>query len=278
MDGAGREFPAGFDQEFVSQEGHRGYFGRNVLKGLVDGMEGFLEEKRRTPGFRSMGPAALCGFLWLDDPELAACLARFDNVCVVVSKQGRSARDLAKLGKLKPLADGDNGILASAFAGLTGLNWRTDGRAPVVGPGSSMADLVIPPVRTIGFRKKADLVPILHTKIVLLGEMWWHDEDGMGGVADVTGFRPERLWVGSTNGTARSRKSLEFGMWLDDPQALQAAEAFLVQLMAHSEALDPDSDLFDPELLPVEFDDYAFASYGAELTPEWDEDDGEPLV
>ena len=62
-------------------------------------------------------------------------------------------------------------------------------------------------------------------------------------------------------------------MWLDDPQALQAAEAFLVQLMAHSEALDPDSDVFEPELLPVDFDDEAFATYAAEFSPEGDESD-----
>jgi hypothetical protein len=273
MDANGREFPPGFDQEFVTQGGHRGYFGRNVLKGLVDGMEGFLAEKRSTPGFRSMGPAALCGFLWLDDPELADCLARFSSACVVVSKQGRSERDVAKLGKLKPLADGDNGMLARAFAELTGLDWREEGHAKVVGPGAPMPDLVIPPVRTIGFRRKGPMVPILHTKIVLLGEMWWHDEDGLGGVADVIGFRPERLWVGSANGTHRSRSSLEFGMLLDDPQALRAAEAFLVQLMAHSEALDPDSDVFEPELLPVDFDSEAFAAYAAEFSPEVDESD-----
>jgi hypothetical protein len=93
---AGGEFLAAFDQEFVRQDGQPGYFGRNVLKRLVDGMVDFLEEKRRTPGFRSMGPAALGGFLWLDDSELADCLARFSHTCVVVSKQGRSERDLAK--------------------------------------------------------------------------------------------------------------------------------------------------------------------------------------
>lgn len=49
MNQDGLEFPARFDQEFVLQDRQRGYFGRNVLKGLVDGMEGFLEEKRRTP-------------------------------------------------------------------------------------------------------------------------------------------------------------------------------------------------------------------------------------
>ncbi|MGA6159937.1 hypothetical protein ACPEIC_42160 [Stenotrophomonas sp. NPDC087984] len=86
MNQDGLEFPATFDQEFVLQDRQRGYFGRNVLKGLVDGMEGFLEEKRRTPGFRSMGPVALGGFLWLDDSELTGCLARFAHTCVVVSK------------------------------------------------------------------------------------------------------------------------------------------------------------------------------------------------
>nr|WP_159059625.1 hypothetical protein [Streptomyces antibioticus] len=85
-----------------------------------------------------------------------------------------------------------------------------------------------------------------------------------GRVTDVIGFRPERLWVGSANATARSRHNLEFGMWLDDPHALQAAQTFIVQLMAHSEALDPDSDLFQPELLSVDFDDEAFAEYAAE--------------
>jgi hypothetical protein len=32
------------------------------------------------------------------------------------------------------------------------------------------------------------------TKMVLLGEVWWHDEDDFG-TADVIGFRPQRLWI-----------------------------------------------------------------------------------
>ncbi|MFC9055136.1 hypothetical protein ACFYO6_39090 [Streptomyces anthocyanicus] len=88
MNKDGLEFAATVDQEFLQQNGHRSHFGRNVPAGLVDGMDSFLEEKRRTPGFRSMGPVALGAFLWLDDPELAACLARFAHTCVVVSKQG----------------------------------------------------------------------------------------------------------------------------------------------------------------------------------------------
>ncbi|MFB7598561.1 hypothetical protein [Streptomyces sp. NPDC056160] len=50
-------------------------------------------------------------------------------------------------------------------------------------------------------------------------------------------------------------------MWLDDPQALEVAQTFLVQLTAHSEALNPDSDLFQPELPTMDFDNEAFAEY-----------------
>ncbi|GGV58746.1 hypothetical protein GCM10010228_04910 [Streptomyces massasporeus] len=48
-------------------------------------------------------------------------------------------RDLEKLGKLKPLADGDNGMPTSVFAGLTDLDWRENDRAKVLGPGSDRA-------------------------------------------------------------------------------------------------------------------------------------------
>jgi hypothetical protein len=44
-----------------------------------------------------------------------------------------------------------------------------------------------------------------NTKMVLLGELWWHDEDEFG-TADMIGFRPQRLWVASANGTASSRR------------------------------------------------------------------------
>jgi hypothetical protein len=40
-------------------------------------------------------------------------------------------------------------------------------------------------------------------------------------------FIPERLWVGSANGTRSSRSNLEMGVWLTDPQLLNAARGFL---------------------------------------------------
>jgi hypothetical protein len=33
-------------------------------------------------------------------------------------------------------------------------------------------------------------VPLMHAKVALLGELWWHDEDALGHVADVIGFAP----------------------------------------------------------------------------------------
>jgi predicted nucleotidyltransferase len=57
---------------------------------------------------------------------------------------------------------------------------------------------------------------------------------------------------------------------LDEDQALvKGAERFLVEAMGSSEALDPDSDHFEPELAPFELDEDAFAEVAAEM--EWDE-------
>jgi hypothetical protein len=81
----------------------------------------------------------------------------------------------------------------------------------------------------------------------------------------VTGFEPFRLWISSANFTSSSRRNIEFGYWTEDQALLEGAERFLVKLMRSSEALDPESDLFDPELVPVEYDDEAMAEAAAEL-------------
>jgi hypothetical protein len=131
---------------------------------------------------------------------------------------------------------------------------------------------VLPTIRTLGYRgKERRQVPILHAKLALLGEMWWHDEGALGHVEDVIGFRPHRLWISSANFTAASRRSLEFGYWTTQPELLAGAERFLVRLMASSEDLDPDADIPDPELAQVEFDDEAIAEAMAEA--HWDDAD-----
>lgn len=57
---------------------------------------------------------------------------------------------------------------------------------------------------------------------------------------------------------------MEFGYWTEDSALVQGAESFLVKLMRASEGLNPEADSFDPDLVPVEYDDAAMAEALAE--------------
>jgi hypothetical protein len=254
-------FPWGFDASFTfgAQDRCRGYFGRDILAGLVSGMDDFRAEAEHKPGFRTLGPAMLGAFMWLDDPELIERIADFPNACVVITKQSRDRRQQARVDKLKLALERGRGFPAAALPELRFLARREDGRPPVVGPSSPAPRSWLPALRAIGYRKTGDnLVPILHAKMVLLGELWWHDEDDFGS-ADVTGFRPRRLWLASANGTAGSRANLEFGFWVTDPVLLSEATRFLAGLLCHSEDLDPDAQDMDPDLIEPDYDDAALA-------------------
>jgi hypothetical protein len=94
MTGAGSptaSFPWGFDASFAfgPQDRHRGYLGRDVLAGLISGIDEFRAQAERKPGFRTLGPAMLGAFMWLDDPELVRRIAGFPHACVVITKQPR---------------------------------------------------------------------------------------------------------------------------------------------------------------------------------------------
>jgi hypothetical protein len=133
-----------------------------------------------------------------------------------------------------------------------------------------MGDGVIPTIRTVGYRKSGGrLAPILHAKLALLGHLWWHDEGPLGHVDDILGFTPRRLWVSSANFTGASRRSLEFGYWTEEDKLVKGAQRFLVKVIAASESVDPAADVFEPDLVPVEFDDVAMAEALAEMA--WDE-------
>jgi hypothetical protein len=179
--------------------------------------------------------------------------------CVVVKKQSRKPKAVAKLAKLAAVNNQTPGMPVEAFSALSGLAPRVDGEATIVGPSTPPYQDPVPTIRTLGFRSTGnnDSPPILHAKLALLGHLWWHDEDELGHVADVVGFDAKRLWISSANFTSSSRRNIEFGIWTEDPVLLQGSERFLVKLMGSSEALDPESDLFDPELVEVDFDDEA---------------------
>ena len=230
---------------------------------------------RWRPRVRLLGPALLGSSLWIEDDGLIDKISDLYAACIVVKKQGRKLREVAKLAKLTELNKQTPGMPAEAFSALSGLAPKMDGKAVTVGPYDAYPyDGLIPTIRTLGFRHSGgnDSPPILHAKLALLGHLWWHDEGALGHVEHVVGFDARRLWISSANFTSSSRHNIEFGYWTEDPALIQGAERFLVRLMGSSEALDPDSDLLDPELAEAEFDDDAMAEALSEY-PRDDEPD-----
>jgi hypothetical protein len=272
-----QSFSADFDDEFaVGAEGNRAIFGRNVLRCLVDGIDDFIQLRQaRWRQYRSVGPVLLGATMWIDDGELINKLAELAGACIVITKQGREPFKLKRLERLHALNKRTPGLPIRAFAELSGLAPRVDGQPAIVGPYDRFDDRIVPTIRTLGYRKAGDFPPIMHAKLALLGHLWEHDEGPLGHVEDVLGFTPARLWVSSANFTASSRRSLEFGYWTEDAALVEGAERFLLRAMRSSEAVDPDSDSFNPDLAPIEFDDVAMAEALAETDWEDEDDAGE---
>lgn len=263
-------FPDHFDDlfEVAGVAGDTGYFGLNVLRGLVDGIRDFtaVRHDRWRQRVRSLGPALLASAMWIDDTDLIDAIGPLGAATVIVSKQGRRPTDLRKLGPLDGLNARTPGMPIRAFSALSGLAQTVDGQPALIGPDDRPDDTVVPTVRTLGWRRtRSESVPIIHAKLALLGHLWWHDEDALGMVDDIIGFDARRLWISSANFTRSSRRSLEFGFWTEEPSLLEGAERFLVKLMGSSEGLDAASDVFQPDLAPYEFDDEAMADYAAEF-------------
>jgi hypothetical protein len=265
-----------FDDEFVvgGEESNRAFFGRNVLRGLIEGIDDFIE---REPPARKLhhesDPAMLGSSPWIDDPELITKIGELSGACIVVTKQPRKD----KRGKLEPLRELNEhtpGVPIRAFPALGGLAPKVDGEPLVVGPYSRMDKGVVPTIRTLGYRRRGDhLVPIMHAKLALLGRLWWTDDGWLGG--EEIGFDPRRLWVSSANFTSSSRSNVEFGYWTEDAALVEGAERFLLKAIALSEDLDAEADHLEPDLAPVEFDEVAIAEALAET--HWDEEEDEEV-
>lgn len=266
-------FSGEFDGEFsLGSEGLNAYVGRDVLRGLIAGIDEALAAPRRSKS-RDLGPCMIGCAPWMDDPQLIDRLKQLSGACVVLTKQGRTRRDLEKLNELHQVNADAPGLLTDAFPDLVDLAPHEDGEPTVVGPYDRTGGIVLPTVRTIGFRRRDKrLVPLMHAKLALLGDLWWHDEDALGYVADVYGFRARRLWVSSANFTSSSRRSLEHGFWTDEPSLVEGYERFLLKLVGASEGLDGEDEP-NPQLLPVEYDDEAMREAMAEMT--WEESDEE---
>lgn len=267
--GGQHSFSGEFDGEFaLGPDGLHAYTGRDVLRGLISGIDEALAAPRRS---RDVGPCLIGCAPWMDDPELTGKLKQLAGACIVITKQRRATRDLEKLNELHQVNAEAPGLPIDAFSALCQLAPHVDGEPAVVGPYDRVGDVVLPTVRTLGFRQKdRRLVPLMHAKLALLGMLWWHDEDALGHVADVVGFRAHRLWVSSANFTSSSRRSLEHGFWTADPELVEGYQDFLLKLVAASEGLDGEDEP-RPQLLPLEYDDTAMAEAMSEMT--WDASD-----
>jgi hypothetical protein len=250
-----------------------GRFGLNVLDDLIAGIDEFQAAAASQKSARDLGPGMLGTFAWLDDQQLLKQIAEYPYACVAFTKQPRPFPP-RKLARLRDAMERSHGFPADALPGLETLAPPDEfGQPQVVGPGTSLPPhLTIKSLRTVGYRDTGGrLVPLLHAKMVLLGDLRWHDEDELGMPADILIFRPRRLWIGSANGTYSSRFSLEFGCWQTEPELLAQAQRFLTEVIAHSEELDPDSDDMHPDLVEVDFDDEAMAEAYAQLLDDEDE-------
>jgi len=231
----GTSFSGGFSGQPAWQKGASpGMFGTDVLDGLLTGMDEYRRRIEQRPRrARSLGPAAVGAFKRLDDEELMERLTGFPAACVVLGKQPREPR---KVDRLTEVVKRGPGFPAGALPSLTDEMLLQNGRKPVLGPANPTEDVRLATLRTTGLRGRGgDVVPALHTKMVLLGELWWHDETTLGRAEDVVEFTPHRLWVGSANATARSRGQWEFGLWADDRALLLRAQQFLVHVLARSD-------------------------------------------
>lgn len=213
----GDSFPAGFDQRFELNGGQgEAFFGRDVLRGLVEGIREHVASRAARPSWRRQ-PALIGCSPWCNDRELLLALEQLNACCVVVRKwpvkmESYLERSLERLEQFSGA-----GFPLRAFPDLALHAPKIDRAPAVIGPHGPDNDIELSPFRTVGFREAGGRgAPMAHAKLALLGDRWHHDEGAEGEVGDFVGFSAHRLWVSSTNFTYASRSHLEFGFWTDD--------------------------------------------------------------
>jgi hypothetical protein len=211
----------------------------------------------------------LGAFAWLDDNRLLERIASYPYGCVVFTKQPRPFPPI-KLSRLQKVLDRGRGFPVAALEGLEELMPLDDfGRPQIVGPYTPAPHHIFRPLRTLGYRKVGDrLVTLMHAKVMLLGQVTWHEDEEFG-LGDIVRFQPRKLWIGSTNGTFSSRVNLEMGCWQTQPELFSSTQNFLARILASSEDLDPDADTMELDLAEQVYDDAAMAEAAALL----DDDD-----
>lgn len=270
-------FPGVANNRFpVGEEGNSALFGRDVLRGLVRGIEDFVEarQERWRPPHRPVAPTMIACSPWLNDDELLAIVAALPSACIVIGKHPRAQLEHEEFKRLLAINEEAPGFELRTLVDLADLAPKVGSEPLVVGPGTPVNEShTISTVRTIGHRKSNmdRRPPHAHAKLALLGHTWSGEAELFGYTEEFQDFTPMRLWMSSANFTNSSRRSLEWGFWTEIPELLAGAARFLIELIGASEELDALHDEANPELAPYEFDDDAMAEYLADL--DWDDDE-----
>ena len=234
-----------------------GSLGGDVMAAVTAGLDEFLGSGRwRSPRRQ---PAVLGCSPWLTDRDTVDRLLAFGASCIVINKPGQVR---VESGEVTRLHDEGPGFPAEALPDFMWLAPRGEGGQPVLGPFDDSPRAPFRSVRVAGISRQDGTVPLVHAKLLLLGEIT--ESEGEFG-EPVVYFTPSRLWAGSANLTRNSRRSLEFGLWTDDPSLLSRMTSFLTDLLKYSELLAGFAAGPQPERVPYEFDDAAMYDYLREL-------------
>lgn len=230
--------------------------GSGVIQGLIDLLDQFLELPTPIGSRWSPRPAAMGCVPWLTHEGIADRLIRMQS-CVVITKPEWSGPSLTRLH-----AEGGH-FPTSAIRGFDEYAPRDErGHPTVVGPHGPWPphESHVRPVRVAGYSAKN--APLLHAKVLVLGDVHWYEEE-FGGEKEW--FTPRLIWWGSANWTNKAESHLEFGTFSDDRDLLQRATEFVSDAIKLSEPLGTTQQRPTPEFLPVDYDDAAIRAYFAEV-------------
>jgi hypothetical protein len=261
-----------FELALSRERGEEAYFGRDVIRGLIDGIESFVGDfESKTRSARTYGTAMLACSPWFTHGGLLDAIAKLKGACVVVGKRAESREELRIVARMRKFNQANRGLRVRELSGLWYMELPDeDGGRRLIRPGDQeYSDHVLPTFRTVGHRATGDRSPqLMHAKLALLGHLWWYEDDEHG-CGFIHGFRPKRLWVSSANFTWASRKHVEFGYWTRNAALMDGVHRFLIALIGASEDLDSSHDTPIPELVEAEYDVDAWAEMGADYVAEF---------
>jgi hypothetical protein len=237
-----------------------------VVDGLVSVIDEHIAAIRSGYQRGLVGPSAMGCVPWLTSGPVLDRLAALAGCCIVISKA--ASRTAASA-----LAVADNG-LPNVSSGLRDLAPMEDRQPVVVGPGSRMPEHDLGPLRIAGWGKgKGRAAPLMHAKLLVLGELRWA-EDVIGGGEELF-FFSRSVWGEARTGRKGSANNLEIALWSDDKTLVEQSKSFVESVIEFSEPWDSTAESPDPNLRTVEFDDEAFAEYLAEYGGFPDDEDDE---